>query len=200
MTFHEVTIPETISYGVSGGVGFKTDIIENFAGFEQRNISWSQIKGRWTISYNTRNKSDLAILNAFFIARRGKAYGFRFKDWSDYQAINASIGIGNGTATTFQLIKIYSDTASSYVRSIKKPVSGTVKIYLNGTLQSSGYSVNYTTGIITFITAPSSGVVITADFEFDVPVRFDTDQANISISLPNSGGGWVEIPIVEIRV
>jgi uncharacterized protein (TIGR02217 family) len=200
MTFHEVKIPETISYGVSGGVGFKTDIIENFAGFEQRNISWSQIKGRWTISYNTRNKSDLAILNAFFIARRGKAYGFRFKDWSDYQAINASIGVGNGIATTFQLIKIYSDTASSYVRSIKKPVSGAVKIYFNGTLQSSGYSVNYTTGIITFTTAPSSGVVITADFEFDVPVRFDTDQANITISLPNGGGGWVEIPIVEIRV
>lgn len=200
MTFHEVRIPETISYGVQGGVGFKTDIIENFAGFEQRNISWSQIKGKWTISYNTRNKSDLSILNAFFIARRGKAYGFRFKDWSDYQATNQSIGVGNGTITTFQLIKIYSDAASSYVRTIKKPVSGTVKIYFNGTLQSSGYTVNNTTGIITFTTAPTSGVVITADFEFDVPVRFDTDDANITISLPNGGGSWVEIPIVEIRV
>lgn len=200
MTFHEVKIPETISYGVSGGVGFKTDIVENFAGFEQRNISWSQIKGRWTISYNTRNKSDLGILNDFFIARRGKAYGFRFKDWSDYQAINQSIGVGNGTTTTFQLIKIYGDVASSYIRDIKKPVSGTVKIYFNGTLQVSGYTVSHTTGIITFATAPTSGVVITADFEFDVPVRFDTDDANITINLPNGGGGWVEIQIVEIRV
>ena len=200
MTFHEVRIPETISYGVSGGVGFKTDIIENFAGFEQRNISWSQIKGKWTISYNTRNKNDLEILNAFFIARRGKAYGFRFKDWSDYQAINTNIAVGNGSTTTFQLIKIYADFASSYIRTIKKPVSDTVKIYLNGTLQSSGYTVNHITGIITFTTAPASGVVITADFEFDVPVRFDTDDANITINLPNGGGGWVEIPIVEIRV
>lgn len=200
MTFHEVKIPETISYGVSGGVGFKTDIVENFAGFEQRNISWSQIKGRWTISYNTRNKSDLGILNDFFIARRGKAYGFRFKDWSDYQAINQSIGVGNGTTTTFQLIKIYGDVASSYIRDIKKPVSGTVKIYFNGTLQVSGYTVSHTTGIITFATAPTSGVVITADFEFDVPVRFDTDDANITINLLNGGGGWVEIQIVEIRV
>lgn len=111
MTFHEVKIPETISYGVSGGVGFKTDIVENFAGFEQRNISWSQIKGRWTISYNTRTKSDLGILNDFFIARRGKAYGFRFKDWSDYQAINQSIGVGNGTTTTFNSDKKSRDAS-----------------------------------------------------------------------------------------
>lgn len=136
---------------------------------------------------------------AFFRARFGKAYGFRFKDWTDYQAVGQIIGTGNAVLTAFQLNKIYSSGGNSYSREIKKPVSGTVKIYLNSVLQVSGYSVDLTTGIVTFSSAPGSGVVVSADFDFDVPARFDTDQ----LAVRTDGPGlyvWDAIPIVEIRL
>jgi len=138
-------------------------------------------------------------LQAFFRSHYGKAYGFRFKDWSGYQAVGQNIGTGNGVLTSFQLTKTYTSGAYNYSREIKKPVSGTVKIYLNSVLQSSGYSVDYSTGLITFTVAPSTGVIVSADFEFDVPVRFDTD----ALAVRADGPGifvWDGIPIMEIRI
>ncbi len=110
-----------------------------------------------------------------------------------------TLGTGNGSLTTFQLVKNYTSGAYSYSREIKKPVSGTVKIYLNAVLQGSGYSVDYTTGVVTFTAAPGAGVIVSSDFDFDVPVRFDTD----TLSVRADGPGffvWDSIPIVEIRL
>jgi uncharacterized protein (TIGR02217 family) len=140
----------------------------------------------------------MEALQAFFRARFGKAYGFRFKDWSDYQAVAQNLGTGNGSQTAFQLLKLYSSGGYSYSREIKKPVSGTVKIYLNSILQSSGFSVDHATGIVTFSAAPAGGVNVSTDFDFDVPVRFDTD----ALAVRADGPGifvWDAIPIVEIR-
>ena len=96
-------------------------------------------------------------------------------------------------------VQTYISGSNSYVREIKKPVTGTVKIYLNAVLQSSGYTLDTTTGIVTFTTAPANTVVVSADFEFDVPVRFDTD----ALAVRADGPGlfvWDAIPIVEIRI
>jgi len=80
---------------------------------------------------------------------------------------------------------------------IKKPVHGTVKIYLNGK-EESEYSVNYSTGEITFMEPPVKDAIITASFEFDVPVRFDTDYLNASIDNYGSSS-WSNIPLVEVK-
>lgn len=136
---------------------------------------------------------------AFFRARFGRAYGFRFKDWSDYQGVNQSLGTGNGTKTAFQLVKNYFSGSNSYSRDIKKPVNGTVKIYLNSILQSSGFTIDHTTGMVTFSSAPANGVLVNADFDFDVPVRFDADQLAVRIDGPGQYL-WDAIPIVEIRL
>jgi len=58
--------------------------------------------------------------------------------------------------------------------------------------------VDTTTGVVSFATAPAEGVVITADFEFDVPVRFDADQMDITIETYQHGT-WDQIPVLEIR-
>ena len=47
------------------------------------------------------------------------------------------------------------------VRTITKPVAGTVKVYLDGVEQLSGWSVDTTTGLVTFGTA-RPGVEVTA--------------------------------------
>ena len=198
-TFHEVQFPPKVAYGASGGAEFNTSITTTFSGFEQRNVNWQKARGRWDVSTGIKTKTDMDILQAFFRARFGKAYGFRFKDWSDYQAVGQTLGTGNGTQTVFQLTKAYTSGAYSYSRDIKKPVTGTVKIYLNAVLQVSGFSVDLTTGIVTFSAAPGAGVIVSADFDFDVPVRFDTD----TLAVRADGPGifvWDAIPIVEIRL
>lgn len=198
-TFHEVQFPPKVAYGASGGAEFNTSITTTFAGFEQRNVNWQKARGRWDVSTGLKNKADMDALQAFFRARYGKAYGFRFKDWNDYQAVGQTLGTGNGAQTAFQLTKIYTSGAYSYSRDIKKPVTGTVKIYLNAVLQGAGFSVDLTTGIVTFSAAPGAGVIVSADFDFDVPVRFDTD----TLAVRADGPGifvWDAIPIVEIRL
>ena len=109
------------------------------------------------------------------------------------------IGTGNGIATAFQLVKRYASGAQSWTRAITKPVAGTVTIALNGTPQASGWSVSTTTGLITFATAPAAGIAITAGFEFDVPVRFDTDRIAVSVA-SFQAGDLPQVPVVEIRI
>lgn len=198
-TFHEVQFPPKIAYGASGGPQFNTTVVANLAGYEQRNINWPVARGQWDISTGIKNKSDMDAVQAFFRARFGKAYGFRFKDWSDYQGIGESIGTGNGSNKNFQLVRNYVSGSYNYQRTIKKPVNGTVKVYLNGVLQISGYTLDTTTGIVAFTTAPSSGVLVSADFEFDVPVRFDTDSLAARADAPGVFI-WESIPIVELRL
>ncbi len=199
MSFVEIQFPADISYGSSGGPTFSTDVIEAFSGFEQRNINWSAARARYNVAHGVKTQSQLDELIAFFRARQGKAIGFRFKDWTDYQAVAQNIGTGNGSQTVFQLTKKYTSSVT-VTRIIKKPVNNSaLKIYLNAVLQSSGYTVNYTTGAVTFTTAPGSGVAVTADFEFDVPVRFDTDQLDAAID-DFGTRSWSDIPLVEVRL
>ena len=198
--FHEVQFPPDISYGITGGPEYSTDVVITGSGYEQRNINWSQARCKYQAAHGVKNENQMKRLLAFFRARRGKAHGFRFKDWLDYTGTNEVIGVGDGTIKVFQLIKTYLDDAGyTEVRKIRKPVAGTVNVYLAGDRQISGWSVDVTIGVITFVASPSQGTVITADYEFDVPVRFDTDHCPQSIKDWDIYS-WDNIPIVEIRV
>ncbi len=198
--FHEVQFPPDISYGVTGGPEYSTDVVMTGSGYEQRNINWSQAKCKYQAAHGVKNENQMRRLLAFFRARRGKAYGFRFKDWLDFTGSREMIGVGDGKTITFQLIKTYiDDVGYTEVRKIRKPVTGTVRVYLDGAEQTDGWSVNFTTGIVTFTATPAAEVIITADYEFDVPVRFDTDHCPLSIKEWDIYS-WDNIPLVEIRV
>lgn len=198
-SFHEVQFPTDISYGSAGGPEFSTDIVIMHSGAEQRNANWSEARAVYDVTHGVKTQTQLDTLIAFFRSRQGRAYGFRFKDWSDYYATGEVIGTGDGSTTAFQLVKSYTSGATTISRDIKKPVSGTVVVYVDDVEQESGVSVNTATGVVTFSSAPAADAVITADFEFDVPVRFDTDR--LSASLDDFGvNSWNNIPIVEIRV
>ncbi len=199
MSFVEVRFPEDISYGSSGGPQYATDIIETIGGYEQRNIGWSHCRARYNVAHGLKNQGQLDALIAFFRARKGRAYGFRFKDWLDYSATDEYVGTGNAINKNFQLLKHYTSGGITEARIINKPVSGTVKIYLDNVLQTSGVSINTQTGVLTFTAAPADGVEITADFEFDVPVRFDTDRLLASID-QYGVHSWNDIPLIEVRV
>lgn len=207
MAFHEVRFPDNISRGARGGPERRTQIVELASGAEERNASWANSRRRYDVAYGIRRADDLAAVVAFFEARNGRLHGFRFKDWADFKSClpsqtpsptNQPIGTGNGAATLFQLTKRYTSGAQSWTRVITKPVAGTVTIALNGTPHASGWSVSTTTGLITFATAPAPGIAITAGYEFDVPVRFDTDVLDVTLDLERLGS-ITSIPLVEIR-
>ena len=200
MAFIEARFPTDIAYGSAGGPEYSTDIVITHGGYEQRNINWSQARARYNVAHGVKTQAQLDTLIAFFRARKGRADGFRFKDWTDYQVTGQSIGTGDGTTTQFQLIKSYISGTSSESRTISKPVSATLSVYLNGVLQSgSAYALDTSTGMITFMVAPADDIAISADFQFDVPVRFDTDR--LAATLDSYGShSWNDIPLVEIRV
>ncbi len=113
-------------------------------------------------------------------------------------ATNQAIGIGDGTTTAFQLVKAYSSGAHTWTRTITKPVTGTVTVALDGIVQASGWSVDTATGLVTFTAAPASGVIVSVGFEFDVPVRFDTDRLDVTHDLERLGS-ITSIPLIELR-
>lgn len=206
--FHEVRFPEAISFGSSGGPRFATTVVETISGYEQRNADWQQARTFYDVGTGLKTESDLFELLAFFRARRGRAYGFRFKDWTDYRSADPSdaptpadqaIGTGDGATTTFQLTKRYVSGATTFDRVIRKPVAGTVQVALNGVEAMSGWSVEVTTGIVTFTTPPGSGVAVTAGFEFDVPVRFRDDSLAISLET-FAAGDAPSVGLIEVRL
>jgi len=197
--FAEVQFPTDISYGATGGPMFLTDIVSTLSGREQRNSKWSQSRAKYNVASGIKTESQWHALIAFFRSRRGMAVGFRFKDWSDYHGENEEIGVGDDTTTQFQLVKIYASGLVAVSRDIVKPVTGTVDVYIDSVLQANGVTIDTTTGIVTFDTAPADGEVITADFEFDVPVRFDTDELALSMDSFDAGS-WNSIPLIEVRI
>ncbi|WP_444453254.1 phage distal tail protein, Rcc01695 family [Rhodobacter capsulatus] len=207
MAFHDIRFPDAISRGARGGPERRTQIVELASGAEERNASWANSRRRYDVAYGIRRADDLAAVVAFFEARNGRLYGFRFKDWADFKSClpsqipgptDQAIGTGDGSTTQFQLTKRYSSGAQSWTRAITKPVAGTVTIALNGVPQPSSWSVSPTTGLVTFATAPAAGAAITAGFDFDVPVRFDTDTLDITLDLERLGS-IPSIPLTEIR-
>ena len=207
MAFHEVRFPDNISGGARGGPERRTQIVELASGDEERNASWANSRRRYDVAYGIRRADDLAAVVAFFEARNGRLHGFRFKDWADHKSClpsatpaptDQAIGTGNGTITAFQLVKRYTSGAQSRSRAIAKPVTGTVRIALSGVEQPSGWSIDSTTGVVSFGAAPGSGVAITAGFEFDVPVRFDSDVLDVTLDLEQLGS-ITSIPLLELR-
>ena len=207
MAFHEVRFPDNISRGARGGPERRTQIVELASGDEERNASWADSRRRYDVAYGIRRADDLAAVVAFFEARNGRLHGFRYKDWADYksalplQAITATdqqIGTGTGSLQTFQLAKRYTSGAQTWVRTIAKPVAGTVRVALGMVEQMSGWTVDTTTGVITFTTAPANGVIVRAGFEFDVPVRFDSDTLDVTLDFERLGS-ITAIPLLEIR-
>lgn len=137
-------------------------------------------------------------------------FGFRWKDWTDYKSGRAKaepdyrdqvIGVGDDVTVEFALFKTYRSGEQSYARQIRKPVEGSVRVGLSNNELQDGvhYEVDPTTGVVRFVEPPNVGVQVTAGYEFDVPVRFDTDR--IQTSLASFQAGEVpNVPVVEIRI
>jgi uncharacterized protein (TIGR02217 family) len=210
MAFHEIRFPTNVSFGSLGGPERLTEIVTLANGFEERNTPWEHSRRRYDAGFGLRSLDDLEVLLAFFEARRGQLHAFRWKDWSDYKSCRPSqdispldqrIGVGDGVKTAFQLSRLYASGEASYQRPILKPVAGMVRaaVGYDPKVEGDEFSVDVTSGKITFAVAPDIGAIVSAGFEFDVPARFDTDRIQTSVASFRAGD-VPNVPIVEVRL
>jgi len=211
MLFHDVRFPTAIARASQGGPERRTDVVTLGSGFEERNARWADSRRTYNAGYGVKSIDDLHAVIGFFEERRGRLTGFRWRDHADWKscpptqaptATDQTIGTGNGTRATFQLIKTYGSAFAPWARTIAKPVAGTVLIAVNGVPKpATSVAIDPATGLVTFLAGhiPTAGSTITAGFEFDVPVRFDTDKLDISLQ-GFTHGAIPNIPIIEIRL
>jgi uncharacterized protein (TIGR02217 family) len=210
MDFHEVRFPTSLSFGSVGGPQRRTDVVTLANGFEERNTPWAHSRRVYDAGLGMRSIDDVQVLIAFFEARFGQMYGFRWKDWADYKSGKASkeiafddqvIAFGDGVRLEYPLIKTYASGDHVYRRPITKPVRGTVRVGVEQDEFKEGvdYEVDVTTGLVRFAHAPDPNMQIFAGFEFDVPVRFDTDRILTSVA-SFQAGQVPDVPVIEVRI
>lgn len=189
---------ESVSLQTVGGRQFNTGIVSTVAGFEKRNINWAQSRGRWEFGDRIVLQSELDALIDHFETVAGKAVGFRFKDWSDYRVKVTQGVMQKITDTTYQLKKSYG---GSRVKTITKPVS--IHVFKNG-IETSAFTFDNTTGIVTFTVAPLVTDVLSWSGEFDLPARFDSDQLQSRFEAIDEATNepvhyLFSLPVVELR-
>lgn len=180
-------LQEGIAVGFSGGPVWSTSRTDSISGYSQRNQMRARPVHQYSLRGAEQDRTSLLTLKNFHMGRRGSLRSWLLKDWSDYAATGQTIGAGDGVTTAFQLVKTY-DAVNPYSRDILYVKSGTLAVYVDSVLQTDPTHYSESNGVITFVTAPANSLVVTADFEFYVPVTFVSDEFTIEIAAKT--GEW----------
>ena len=192
--FHDIRFPLHLAFGTRGGPARSVDILQMANGTEVRNARGRHSRRQYNAVAGLKYREQAIELLHFYESRLGALHGFRFRDPLDYQA-DETLGIGDGQRTEFALTKTYGTAPHIYSRRMTKPVSGSVRVRVDGV--ETAVSVDHSEGLIQFQSAPAEGAVITVNFEFDVPVRFASDS--LDIVLDDFGSAQIQdIPLIEI--
>jgi len=206
--FHDVRFPLRVAFGATGGPERRTEIVTLGSGREERNQRWAMSRRRYDAGTGVRTRDDLQTLVDFFEERRGRLHGFRFRDPLDNKSCAPSetpsgtdqlLGVGDGVAADFPLIKTYGDAFAPYERPIALPVAGSLLVDVGGLTRVEGADFVFAGGSVSFFAhaVPANGAAVRAGFLFDVPVRFDTDR--IEVNLSRFEAGLIpSVPLVEI--
>lgn len=205
--FHEVRFPTSISKGSSGGPRRRTDIVTLRSGYEERNSVWADSRREYDAGLGIRNINDMHEILAFFEARLGRLYGFRWKDWVDYKSCppnqetsysDQNTGIPASLAEIRQITKQYSSGPTTYTRGITKPIASTITAKYAGVDVSGDLLVDETSGQFRLLRPFIPGEAIFLGFEFDVPVRFVNDHIDISVEQFNAGS-LPQLNVIEVK-
>jgi uncharacterized protein (TIGR02217 family) len=211
-SFHDVRFPLGVSFGATGGPERLNEIVSLTSGREKRNARFSQSRRHYDAGTGVRSLSDLHDVLAFFEARRGSLHAFRFRDPFDMKSCrpeetvavsDQALGTGDGARTRFGLTKTYGEGDDAYQRLIARPAPETLRVAVDGLekVSPADWSFDFATGEVVFApgSIPGAGDEVTAGYEFDVPVRFDTER--IAVSLTAFKAGQIpSIPLIEVRL
>ena len=209
---NDVILPEIVmAAGVRGRQIRKNERTQTINGSVEVNVQWDYTLREFEVGYIPMLPQAWAAIEGLFEVTDAGAYGFLMLDPKDSGVSAAqgkliayndgfpvgAIGTGYGEPV-HHLFKRYTSGGQTWVRTIAKPVAGTVRVALGMVEQMSGWTVDTTTGVVTFTTAPAGGVAVRAGFEFDVPVRFDSDTLDVTLDFERLGS-ITSIPLLEIR-
>lgn len=206
--FHEVRFPLDVSLHGRGGPERRTEIVTLGSNRECRNARWAQSRRRYEAGYGVKNLTQLSKVIHFFEERRGRLYGFRWRDRLDYASclpgktptpLDQNIGVGDGAQRSYQLIKTYGGSFAPHARRILKPIAESLRVAVDGVEKTNQITLDATTGVITFPLAatPPPGAAISAGFLFDTPVRFDIDYLEVDLEAFEAGA-IPKIPLIEL--
>jgi uncharacterized protein (TIGR02217 family) len=198
MAFHKVRFPLDVSLDARGGPERATDIVTLSSGREERNSRWLDSRRRYNAAYGIKSRADMQAVLAFFEERRGRFHSFLWRDALDHSSDGGQpLGTGDGETTQFQLIKRYGAAFDPYLRPITRPVEDSVEVMVDGS-PIAAFVVDDLSGMVTFDVAPADGSELTAQFEFDVPVRFDIDRLDVRLTSFDAAE-VPSIPVIEVR-
>lgn len=209
-SFHDVSFPPGIAFGATGGPERRTEIVSLTSGREKRNARFALSRHRYDAGTGVRSLADLQEIVAFYEARRGPLHAFRVRDPFDMKSCAAdqspsptdqTLGTGDGARVRFALVKRYGSGADAYLRPIRKPVAGTLRVAVAGVEKASPaqFTFDDATGEVVFAAGsiPAAGQAVTAGYSFDVPVRFEADRMEVSLTAFKAGR-IPAIPLVEV--
>jgi uncharacterized protein (TIGR02217 family) len=208
--FHDVRFPVAVSFGATGGPERRNEIVALTSGREKRNARASQSRRSYDAGTGVRSLGDLYDIVAFFEARRGSLHAFRFRDPFDMKscrpdatpsAFDQPLGTGDGETARFPLVKVYGEGEDAYRRLVFKPLLSSLRVAVAGVEAHSpgDFSFDEAAGEIVFAAGkvPAEGASVSAGYEFDVPVRFDTERIEVSLKAFRAGQ-IPSIPLVEV--
>lgn len=198
---------------------WSTDLAMADSGDEQVNQRWAHPLHRYTLPEAVRTMEVFNAIRDHWLVMRGPAHTWPFRDPMDFASValtspntepvtgpfDQALGTGDGITRTFQLSKRYTRGSQTYDRIIRLPVVDSIRIASDPSGISpvfemlSGWSVNRTTGMVTFDVAPGNGDVLTWGGLFDVPVRFEADDSFDGIVRTFGIGGFADITLLETR-
>lgn len=173
-----------LAWSVTKTPTFQTRIQRAVSGRELRALDYPYPLWQFTLVFDLLRDNpaagydELRTLMGFFMLCQGAFGTFLFRDPSDDQVTGQQIGVGNASATVFQLQRAMGATlpGGGFLEPILAP-NLVSTVYLDGITQSpASYSVDPNTGLVTFATAPGSGLVITVDYSYYFRCRFVDDS------------------------
>jgi len=181
MNFHNVNLPKYIEIFAVGVSEFSTSCATSMSGREVRSSDSQIARRRYLLKECRLSQSQFDAFNSFFIARAGKRFSFRLKDYFDFTVNKQIIANGNDVETKFQLQKLYQDDFAPYLRNITKPKINTLKLWINNE-ENIPQEIDLNTGIVKLQNPVPVAAQLVASFEFDVPVRFANDSFTYSFN------------------
>lgn len=194
MSVIETRLSSRVEAGFSVVPARRTTLVPLRNGHEYRNAQWSMSKRRYSGAYANWTRAMRDELLNVWEAADGPTFAFLFKDWNDYNVTAQSLGNAPSGSTAVQLVKTYTFGSRTGTRTITRPRSATLTVYQSGVAKPG--TVSATTGLFTPDTAWTEGEPLTADFEFDVVVRFESDE--IEFVLPHKDISEVNCTLVEV--
>lgn len=178
-----------LAWSIAKTPTFSTEIQESLAGREVRVQNFQNPIWEFTLSYeyllndprsrDENGQTPLETLVGFFLARGGQFDDFLLNEsdltgrLEDSVYSGQPIGIGDGSATSFQLVR----NIGGFLEAVQNPMNQTAMVYVNGAAKTQGADYTIANGLVTFSAAPAAGASVTADFIMLHRVRFHSGSS-----------------------